>query len=272
MPLPDRIPATSNIESGFIISAIARDGGGIFPSVRTIDPKLAGDRENPIRTSDDYYKDNEIINNLSPYQNHPPSRRRLIVSVVTAITGATLALVLIVLPAEHGIDLTGIGSALGLTEISTPPSKLLINEVVAGNENYRAVQVPAFGEPTPLPNPSVFQEKAVPPRSELRTIKMDPGAKTEIKTVLREGQMLLFNWTINNGEVYSDFHGHEPEGGAEYWVRYKEQQSGSGGSGSLVAPFSGEHGWFWLNYNKFPVVITLNIKGYYEDIIDYGQL
>ena len=68
----------------------------------------------------------------------------------------------------------------------------------------------------------------------------------------------------------TDFHGHDPEAGDEYWVRYKEQNEGAGNSGSLVAPFTGEHGWYWLNYNDFPVVITLTVAGYFDDIIDYG--
>ena len=36
------------------------------------------------------------------------------------------------------------------------------------------------------------------------------------------------------------------------------------------APFSGEHGWYWLNYNEFPVTVTLTVTGYFDDIIDYG--
>ncbi|MGE4658114.1 MAG: hypothetical protein AAEI08_04185, partial [Gammaproteobacteria bacterium] len=80
---------------------------------------------------------------------------------------------------------------------------------------------------------------------------------------------VLYSWDVDRGDIYVDFHGHEP-GVSDYWVRYKEQQEGAGGKGSLVAPFGGEHGWYWLNYNDFPVVVTLNVSGYYSDIIDYG--
>jgi hypothetical protein len=38
-----------------------------------------------------------------------------------------------------------------------------------------------------------------------------------------------------------------------------------------VAPFAGEHGWFWQNYNEFPVVITLTFSGYYDSTVDYGK-
>ena len=53
-------------------------------------------------------------------------------------------------------------------------------------------------------------------------------------------------------------------------MRYEEHQEGSGNDGSLVAPFAGEHGWYWLNYNEYPVVVTLTVEGYFDDIIDYG--
>jgi len=82
--------------------------------------------------------------------------------------------------------------------------------------------------------------------------------------------MISYDWHVDRGDIYSDFHGHDPEVSQEYWVRYKEQQEGSGNNGSLVAPFTGEHGWYWLNYNEFPVIVTLHITGYFDDIVDYG--
>jgi hypothetical protein len=102
------------------------------------------------------------------------------------------------------------------------------------------------------------------------SIQLEPGQQTEIKAVLETGQVILFSWTAAGGEVYTDFHGHEPDAGDDAWVRYEEQQSGRGGHGSLVAPFAGEHGWYWLNISEQPVVITLNLSGYYSDFIDYG--
>jgi hypothetical protein len=73
------------------------------------------------------------------------------------------------------------------------------------------------------------------------------------------------------GEVYTDFHGHESGAANDAWVRYEEQQmGGTGGNGSLVAPFSGEHGWYWLNISEQPVDIVLRVEGYYSDLVDYG--
>ena len=88
--------------------------------------------------------------------------------------------------------------------------------------------------------------------------------------VLSEGKMILYDWSVDRGDIYSDFHGHDPTISSDFWVRYREHQEGSSGSGSLVAPFGGEHGWYWLNYNEYPVTVTLTFTGYFDDVIDYG--
>ena len=84
------------------------------------------------------------------------------------------------------------------------------------------------------------------------------------------GKMILFDWSVDQGTIYSDYHGHDPALGPDFWVRYREQMEGSEGDGSLVAPFDGEHGWYWVNYNEYPVTVTLTVAGYFDDIIDYG--
>lgn len=206
----------------------------------------------------------------SPYQSEPPSARRLLATTLVALGGAALALVLLVLPAEYGIDPTGFGTATGLTAMRGSSRKLEITDVVGGNETYREVEVPEFGEPVPLPNPAVHQDE--PQAFATRTMQIALGSEqeTEMKTALKTGKMILYTWHVDRGGVYTDFHGHDPEAGDDYFVRYKEQDEGTGNSGSLVAPFTGEHGWYWLNYNDFPVVITLTIAGYFDDVIDYG--
>lgn len=200
--------------------------------------------------------------------------KRLAWSIAGAASVAAIVLLTTVLPTEYGLDPTGIGGLLGLDQMHRSTGKTFeVADVVGGNEAYREVEIPDFGQPVPLPNPAVHQDEAtMPPRSETLTIKLDVDEETEIKAMLAAGKMMLYSWSVDRGQIYSDFHGHDPEAGDEYWVRYKEQQEGRGNNGSLVAPFSGEHGWYWQNYNGFPVVVTLTVTGYYDDIIDYGIL
>jgi hypothetical protein len=200
-----------------------------------------------------------------------PSSKRLMLGMLTAAVCAAALLVSVILPAEYGIDPTGIGGALGLTALTSPTTRTLeIGDVIGGNEAVRSVEIPDFGEPVPLPNPAIHQAEAGPPQTRTLTVTIPPEEETEIKTVLTEGKVILYSWSIDRGDIYSDFHGHDPAVSSEFWVRYQEHQEGMGGNGSLVAPFGGEHGWYWLNYNEFPVVVTLTVTGYFDDIIDYG--
>ena len=206
----------------------------------------------------------------SPFESQPPSGKRLALTCAVAIAGAAIALVTFVLPAEYGIDPTGIGRAFGLTAINGSSRTLEIADVVGGNETYREVEIPEFGQPVPLPNPAVHQDEPEPPQTRTLEVTIPPEKETEVKMVMREAKMIEYSWHTDRGAVYTDFHGHDPEAGQEYFVRYKEQQEGAGNNGSLAAPFAGEHGWYWLNYNDFPVVITVTITGYFDDIVDYG--
>jgi len=199
-----------------------------------------------------------------------PAKQLWVASAGAAVVAAIL-LVVAILPAEYGLDPTGLGGALGLTALSTPASRTLeISDVIGGNETVRTVEIPDYGQPVPLPNPAVHQSEAAPPQTRTVTVSIPAEQETEIKTALREGRVIVYTWSVDRGDIYSDFHGHDPAVSAEFFVRYEEHQEGSGGNGSLVAPFNGEHGWYWLNYNEYPVTVTLTVTGYFDDIIDYG--
>ena len=209
----------------------------------------------------------------SPFQTNPPPVRKLLITTVVAVLLAAVALVTIVLPAEYGIDPTGFGKLTGLTALNSggdPTRTLEIADVVGGNETYKEVELPDFGEPLPLPNPAVFQSAGSAPESRQVVIEMQPYDETEIKLVMQQSKVAMFDWSIDQGAIYVDFHGHDPELGNEYWVRYEEGVEASGGAGSLVAPFKGEHGWYFVNYNDFPVTVTIEVEGYFDQLIDYG--
>jgi hypothetical protein len=200
-----------------------------------------------------------------------PSGKQIARSVVLAIVVAAVLLVTAVLPAEYGIDPTGIGRALGLTKLHAPATRTIeVKDVIGGNERVREVPIPSPGEPTPLPNPAVHQSQDQPPQTRTVSLTLGVDKETEIKAVMQEAKVIVYSWRVEGGMVYSDMHGHDPAIGGEAFVRYREDQQIDGDSGSLVAPFSGEHGWYWLNVSPTPVKITLSLSGYFDDIKDYG--
>ena len=199
------------------------------------------------------------------------SGKRLIVSVVIAAAAGLLLVIAVIMPAEYGIDPLGTGRLLGLETITAEPTRTIeITDVIGGNETVAEAEIPDFGDPVPLPNPAVHQDETQPPQRVTMQVPIGAEEETEIKTVLGEAKVILYSWSVDRGDIYSDFHGHAPEFGQGFFVRYEEHQEGSGNEGSLVAPFAGEHGWYWLNYNEYPVVVTLTVEGYFDDIIDYG--
>jgi hypothetical protein len=201
-----------------------------------------------------------------------PSASKLIKATIVTLIGAIILVVLVVLPAEYDIDLTGFGALTGLDRLSGDATEtIIITDIIGGNESLREVEIPMFGEPTPLPNPTVFQKQDAVAQSFTMTVELGPFEQTEIKTVLEAGKVIIYNWTVDGGErVYVDFHGHDESFGPDFFVRYEELQEGTSSIGSLTAPFYGEHGWFWLNINESPISITLEVTGFYEDVINYG--
>ncbi len=209
--------------------------------------------------------------------NAAASGKRIAMSAIIGAVVAAAILFLFVLPAEYGVDPTGIGAKLGLTQMTAEPTgptrTIEVVDVLGGNENLTEIEIPDFGEPIPLPNTDIHQGEDSPIRTDTLEVTIAPESETEVKTVLQKSNVILYSWQTDQGTVYTDFHGHDPEMSNEFWVRYLEDQDGSSGhSGSLVAPFNGEHGWYWLNYNEFPVTITLTVTGFYDDIIDYSDL
>jgi hypothetical protein len=203
---------------------------------------------------------------------------KTLIGIVVAAVVAVLVLFTVVLPAERGYDPTGIGKALGLTAMSGRDGAedsldAVIDDVLSGNDELTAAAGADAKDPLPLPNPAVSQLESTPPKTETMTIKLGFDERTEIKAVLGKSKAIVYSWSVEgDGKVYVDFHGHDPAKGDNYWVRYEEADGISGRSGSLVAPFAGEHGWYWLNVSDKPIVVTLTVTGYQEKLIDYGLL
>ena len=171
-----------------------------------------------------------------------PSRAGLGKQLGMALVGAALVLAVFILPAEFGMDPTGLGGRMGLLALSSAS----------------AAQIDI-----PMAPPETARFYATPPRSNVIEIPLELDGELEYKVRMKAGETLVYSWSVDNGTAYYDFHAaSEPEGRD---LRYKEEQDGASGEhGSLVAPFDGIHGWYWLNLEDHPIVITLRVGGFYE--------
>ena len=114
----------------------------------------------------------------------------------------------------------------------------------------------------PMAPPETARFYTSPIRSNVIEIPLKVDERLEYKVRMKAGETIVYSWTVDNGAAYYDFHAESEPDGRD--LRYKEEQEASNGHGSLVAPFDGIHGWFWLNLEDDPIVITLRVSGFYE--------
>lgn len=176
-------------------------------------------------------------------------RERIAVAAGAGLLIAGLILVVAVLPAEYGVDPLGIGRRLGLTAMSDVAKRvdaLAADRAAAG----------AGGAPTIAPRDRGFREETV-------DFKIAPGKYVEYKYRLEKGEVLLYSWKAT-GRVNVDIHA-EPDGAPQgYAESYEKRDRVTQGSGTLTAPFSGIHGWYWQNQGETEVTVALSSAGFYK--------
>jgi hypothetical protein len=176
-----------------------------------------------------------------PEGRDSPSVATLAAATLVALIVAGVVLVIAVLPAEYGIDPTGIGESLGLVVLSEPGA-------------------PAAGDV----RPDGIQAESSPYRSDSITFELGPSDSVEYKYRLEPGQSMIYAWE-STGLVRTEMHS-EPDGAPEGTAEFFEIiESSTAAQGSYTAPFPGIHGWYWLNLSETaPATVTLISAGFYE--------
>ncbi len=203
-----------------------------------------------------------------------PSQAGLLKGTVIALITAIVVAVLFVLPAEYGVDPTGVGEKLGLLELAgtepvatNPATTIVTGAFPVAPAEFDFYEPEILGDPFTRTQASALQSATL-------MVKLDVGEQVEYKAVMRQGDALVYHWQLEKGIIYTDFHadpGEDAEGYPDrYFIRYAETEVGES-AGSLVAPFAGNHGWYWLNIEDYPVTITLEVRGFYERIEELGR-
>ena len=186
----------------------------------------------------------------------PPSLQRLAKTTAVALIVAGFILVAFVLPAEYAIDPLGIGRALGLTDIASPTVNAVDQLRPAGAALKPTMKGPV-GE-----YPAEF-------KVDVYDITLQPYEYVEYKYHLEQGATLLYAWQAT-APVMHDLHG-EREGGAGSGGAAEEsfdKQDRREATGSLTAPFTGIHGWYWENPGGSPITIRLTSSGFYGSAVE----
>lgn len=197
-----------------------------------------------------------MTNFETPSSAQLPSVAQLNKATGLAALIAAAILAIIVLPAEYGIDPTGIGSALGLKKMGDMKRAA-----------HEAGDVPAATTTMDAPSAAA---RATSSTNGVQTGKvsltLQPGEGREVKATMTTGQEFEFNWSTDGGAVNYDQHG-EMAGAANDEFTSYEKGTKTSASGKFRAPFDGTHGWYWRNRTDKPVTITVTATGQYQKFV-----
>lgn len=195
-----------------------------------------------------------------------PSSHRLFRSTVLALLGAIVILVVAVLPAEYGVDPTGMGRLLGLTRMGE--IKVALAREAAAEDAAAAAEAAAEDAAAVAPAP-VSQPVGASPAdtgwTHVTIIPLAPGEGKEVKLVMPRDARAQFAWTAVGGGVNFDMHGDSTDAPKSY-ISYRKGTGATADAGELVAAMDGHHGWFWRNRTDKSVAITLRTKGAYTEL------
>lgn len=207
-----------------------------------------------------------------PSNSDLPSVGKLIKSTFVAISFAAIILVTAVLPAEYGIDPTGIGSILGLTKMGGIKVSLA-QDAAAETAAAESMKVKAnkpeakkVAEPVVTVAAKAVETQAkTPVMSDSITLSLKPNQGREVKVRMVKGGQVSYKWKTSNGRANFDIHGDS----AKHKISYFNYGKGSSESseGVLEAAFDGKHGWFWRNRTGKSMTITLEVEGEFTEMI-----
>ncbi len=198
-----------------------------------------------------------MYNSEIPSRAEQPSTRQLIRSTLIAAVSA-LVLFTVVLPSEYGVDPSGIGRALGLTEMGEIKTRLAREAA----KDATATQAPHSEPAAAKAAASNAGASSGPAWRDEMTFTLTPGQGTEIKLKMVEGDKAQFSWSVQGGVVNFDTHGD----GMGRSVSYEKGRRVANDEGELIAAFTGNHGWYWRNRSEANVTVLLRTGGTYSDI------
>ena len=222
-----------------------------------------------------------MYNSEIPNREELPSARRLLRSTILALVAALVILVTMVLPAEYGIDPTGIGRVLGLAEMGEIKAQLA-EEAEADRQQHAERAETARKQSmldqtlgfffasahaqTSEDGTAALETGPVEPQDRF-VVTLAPGAYVEAKLIMDAGAVASYRWQAEGGLINYDLHGHGREGESE---SYDKGRGVSDRSGTFTAAFAGEHGWFFRNRDKQDLTLTFEVQGDYSEFRQAG--
>ena len=114
----------------------------------------------------------------------------------------------------------------------------------------------------------VFREYSADYRTDVIDIPLEAFGELEYKLGLNEGDSIVYQWDAveldEPEKLYAEFHGHTPPVNNVGDLMFYRKANGATERGTLVAPFTGIHGWYLRNEGDDAIVVRLKVAGFYE--------
>ena len=194
-----------------------------------------------------------MTNFETPDRSQLPTTAQLNRATGLAALIAGVILVTTVLPAEYGIDPTGVGQALGLKEMGDMKEAEHLAEKAQATTT--TMNAPAATAAATASSEGVKTGKV--------TLTLQPGEGQEVKATMVAGEEFDFTWSTDGGQLNYDQHGEMAGAASDEYTSYDKGTKASA-TGKFRAPFDGTHGWYWRNRTDGPVTITVTANGQFE--------
>jgi len=197
-------------------------------------------------------------------------------TVIASVIIAAIILVIFILPAEYGKDITGLGETLGINNMSVDNDKRTeqsLGDSSITNEQYDShITLSEVLDHDNDPNRIEGNDHisfSKPLQFMETEIILTSDGHTEYKFDLEKGNQISYSLTThNNKKVYIDLHGHNPETSdkddEDLLVKYLDSQEDIAISGQFIAPFDGEHGWYLLNLQDEEITVKITASGHWN--------
>lgn len=226
-------------------------------------------------------------------------------ATLRSAAAAGAILVLFWLPAEYGIDATGLGRVMGLTQMGEIKQQLYAEaaaeDAALAAQSAAVPAVPGAADPQVLDRLATIEAQvagiaavvgaapmapvadegvaapAAPEAVENAAVPAEPTApvwRDEVTYTLAPTEGIEVKLVMDEGAT-AEFewtangaalnHDTHGDGGGQS-ITYEQGRGVPGEQGELVAAFTGNHGWFWRNRTNEPVTFTLRTRGDYSEM------
>ncbi|PJI85943.1 hypothetical protein BC777_2293 [Yoonia maricola] len=193
----------------------------------------------------------------------------LMTKIIAAAVGGGALLVVAILPAEYGIDPTGLGDKLGLTAMAQNIDEPAPFEGVLA---FNIGEYDPTAERIDMSVQGLIHQEDAPFYSEVIEIEIEDYGEIEHKFIMPADTTFVYSWEVLNAVgdgVYYDFHGHpSTDDAADYPDGFEmayARGEGTAQHGSFTAPFPGYHGFYFMNIEEGPITVRLTVSGYWEE-------